>query len=130
MRKLIAIVLMLLFTANICGATITHHLCGKVLQYSSFTGHKKDSKCCCRGSGTDKGCCKTTYIKIKIDEKMALESYPLIKKFLFETIQPSFSFVPQLTGHISDALTEKEYIPQKVRWHRDDLLTFYCVYRI
>ena len=130
-KRIIAILLMLLFSANICGATITHHLCGKVLQYISLTGHKKDSKCCCKGSGMDKGCCKTTYIKVKVaDEKTTAKAIVFIKQWSFECPQPASHIVPVVTGHLSVALTEKEYIPQKVRWHREDLFIYYCVFRI
>ena len=131
MKRFVAILLILLLSANICGATLTHHLCGKVFQYISLNGHKKDAKCCCKGSGMDKGCCKTTYFKVKIeDKKIAAHQYSL-KPFSLDIFLPAASLiVPPAIGYVSESCREQEYIPQKVRWHREDLFIYYCVYRI
>lgn len=122
---------MLLFTANISGAEITHHLCGKVFQYVSLNGHKQDSKCCCKGGKVDKGCCKTTYFKVKIDSKQTLTKVYSLGEvfFIYALIPKAYNFALNSTA-IDASLPSDVYIPQKVRWWRDDIYIFHCVYRI
>ena len=64
------------------------------------------------------------------DEKTTAKAIVFTKLWSFEGSQPACEIVPVITGRLSDALTEKEYIPQKVRWHREDLFIYYCVFRI
>lgn len=68
MKKLVAIILMLLFAANVGGFSLTHHACGKKFQYLVLGGKKKHSSCCCKGEAADRGCCKTKVIKVKVDD--------------------------------------------------------------
>lgn len=130
MRRFIAILLMLLLAANISGAKLTHHICGKVFQYASWNGHKKDTKCCCKGSGVDKGCCKTTYFKVKIDDgkKLAVAYSPQF--VLGDAIIPVTPVPTYNSPRTEWPAVSKAYIPQKVRWWRDDIYIFHCVYRI
>lgn len=131
MKKFVAIVLMLLFIANISGAQITHHLCGKVFQYVSLNGHKKDSKCCCKGGKVDKGCCKTKYFKVKLDDKQTLaKSYSPGEMYVIDVLIPKPYTIPIHTKAIDASLHSDVYIPQKVRWWRDHIYIFHCVYRI
>jgi hypothetical protein len=58
----------MLLAANISGASISYHFCGKKFQYSAFNGQKKKSKCCCNGTQKKKGCCKTNHCKVKVDD--------------------------------------------------------------
>lgn len=89
-KRFVAFLLMCLFAANICGASITHHLCGKKSQYVSLAGKKKHSKCCCSGGDIDKGCCKTKHIKVKLDDEQTIaKSLFLSKSFLFEATPPT-----------------------------------------
>jgi hypothetical protein len=67
-KRFIAVILILLFAANVSGATISYHFCGKIFQYFAFNGQKKKSKCCCGGSQEKKGCCKTKHCKVTVDE--------------------------------------------------------------
>ena len=131
MKRFVAILLMLLFTANISGAKITHHLCGKVFQYISLNGHKKDSKCCCKGGKVDKGCCKTTYFKVNIDdEKTLAKDYSPGQGFFMDAlVSKTYRIVSNATA-IGTSLPSDVDIPQKVRWWRDDIYIFHCVYRI
>jgi hypothetical protein len=131
MRRFVTLLLMLLFAANLSGAEVTHHLCGKVFQYISLNGHKKDSKCCCKGGKVDKGCCKTTYFKVNIDdEKILAEAYSLWTVFFIDALIPSVYTIASNTAAIEAPTPSDVYIPQKVRWWRDDIYIFYCVYRI
>lgn len=68
MKRVIAIILMLLIAANVGGVSVTHHVCGKLFQYISLEGKKKNSTCCCKGEQRDRGCCKTKVIKVKLDD--------------------------------------------------------------
>ena len=131
MKRFVAILLMLLFTANISGAEITHHLCGKVFQYISLNGHNKDSKCCCKGGKVDKGCCKTTHFKVKIDDKQTLaKAYSPAKAFFIDALVSKVYLTLSSTTGIDTSISSDGYIPQKVRWWRDDIYIFHCVYRI
>jgi hypothetical protein len=89
-KKFIAIILMCLFTANICGASISYHFCGKLFQYYAFNGHKKKSKCCCKGSQKKKGCCKTEHHKVKVDDNKSFA-----KQLVFEKQIIAEAIVPQ-----------------------------------
>jgi|GEM_PF-4506193 len=131
MRRSVAILLILLLAANISGAQITHHLCGKVFQYISLNGHKKNSKCCCKGGKVDKGCCKTKYFKVKIDDKQTLaKTYSPGAVFVIDALIPKTYIIPSNTNAIDASLPSDVFIPQKVRWWRDDIYIFHCVYRI
>lgn len=131
MKRLLAIVLMLLFAAHISGTEITHHLCGKVVQYISLNGHKKDTKCCCKGSGMDKGCCKTTYFKVKIDqEKTLAKLYSSEKHIDVEVLLPELTTISYNTIPRWASVSPDEYIHQKVRWRPDDIYLLHCVFRI
>lgn len=68
MKKFVAFILICLLAANVCGASISYHFCGKILQYFAFNGQKKKSKCCCRGTQKKIGCCKTKHCKVNIDD--------------------------------------------------------------
>lgn len=131
MRRSVAILLILLLAANISGAQITHHLCGKVFQYISLNGHKKNSKCCCKGGKVDRGCCKTKYFKVKIDDKQTLaKTYSPGAVFAIDALIPKTYIIPSNTNAIDASLPSDVFIPQKVRWWRDDIYIFHCVYRI
>lgn len=131
MKRLIAIILMVLFAAHTSGIEITHHLCGKVFQYISLNGHKKDTKCCCKGSGVDKGCCKTTYFKVKIDkDKSLVKSYSPEKHIDIEVLLPEPTAVIYNAPTVWVSVSSDEYIHQKVRWRPDDIYLLYCVFRI
>lgn len=131
MRKFVAILLMLLFAANISGASILHHVCGKVSQYVSINGHKKNSKCCCKGSGIDKGCCKTKYFKVKLENKKNVShGFSIDKSFAFEGFTALSYSLPPNTSFVLLPSDEDDFIPQKVRWRRYHLYIFHCVYRI
>lgn len=131
MRRPVAILLILLLAANISGAQITHHLCGKVFQYISLNGHKKNSKCCCKGGKVDKGCCKTKYFKVKIDGKQTLaKAYSPGEVFVIDALIPKTYTIPSHTNAIDASLPSDTFIPQKVRWWRSDIYIFHCVYRI
>lgn len=88
MRKVTSILLILLFTANICGASISYHFCGKLLQYYAFNGSKKKSKCCRKGTQKKKGCCKTEHHKVTVDEsksftkQLVLQKQPILKAII------------------------------------------------
>lgn len=131
-KRFIAILLILLFAANISEATVTHHLCGKIFQYISLTGHKKNTKCCCKGGKMDKGCCKTTHLKVKIeDKKITSHSSSLEKPFTIEAlVLQSGYLIPETIRLSAEPNSEEDYVPQKVRWRRDRLYVFHCVYRI
>lgn len=89
MRKVTSILLILLFTANICGASISYHFCGKLLQYYAFNGNKKKSKCCCKGTQKKKGCCKTEHHKVTVDEsKSFAKQLALQKQLILKAIVP------------------------------------------
>lgn len=68
MKKFVAFILICLLAANVCGASISYHFCGKIFQYFAFNGHKKKSKCCCRGTQKKIGCCKTKHCKVTVDD--------------------------------------------------------------
>jgi hypothetical protein len=70
----------MLLTANIGGASISYHFCGKILQYYSFNGQKKKSHCCCGGTQKKKGCCKTQHCKIKIDDSQSMAKHLVFEK--------------------------------------------------
>jgi hypothetical protein len=77
-KRLVAVILILLFAANVSGTAISYHFCGKMLQYFSFNGQKKKSKCCCGGGQEKKGCCKTKHCKVTIDESKSFAKYIFI----------------------------------------------------
>lgn len=90
MKRLVAVILICLFAANICGASISYHFCGKFLQYYSFNGHTKKSHCCCGGTQKKKGCCKTEHHKVKVDDsKSFAKQLDFHKQFIVE------GFIPQ-----------------------------------
>jgi hypothetical protein len=131
MRKFVAILLMCLFTANICGAEVAHHLCGKVFQYISLNGHKKDAKCCCKGGKVDKGCCKTTFYKVKIDqEKNLAKAFSPAKIIFTDALVSNGPSIHSTTVCLPQSVVTDTYIPQKVRWWQEDIYIFHCVYRI
>ncbi len=82
MKKLIAIMLIMLFAANISGASISYHFCGKIFQYSAFNGQKKKSKCCCGGTQKKKGCCHTKHAKVKVEKEQSFSAKISIEKHL------------------------------------------------
>lgn len=92
MKKFIAIVLIILFAANICGASISHHYCGKILQYSSLNGQKKKSKCCCGGTQKKKGCCHTKHQKVKIEKEQSFSAKVFFEKHFTPCILPELYY--------------------------------------
>ncbi len=94
MRRFVALILMLLFAANVGGVTVTHHLCGKLSQYVSITGKKKHHGCCCKGASQDKGCCKTKVTKLKLDEKQTLaKTFCFAETFHLDALPPTFAIL-------------------------------------
>ena len=95
MKKFIAIVLIMLLAANISGASISYHFCGKILQYSAFNSQKKKSKCCCGGTQKKKGCCHTKHEKVKVEKEQNFATKIFFEKhFTFYTLLTPYYFVP------------------------------------
>lgn len=70
MKKLIALIFLMMYAANVIGATIhTHYCMGDVagISLSGFEG-KKCSKCGME-DGDKKGCCKDVKTELKIDSE-------------------------------------------------------------
>ena len=94
MKKLIAIMLIMLFAANISGASISYHFCGKIFQYSAFNGQKKKSKCCCGGTQKKKGCCHTKHAKVKVEKEQSFSAKISVEKhFAVYTLPTPYYFV-------------------------------------
>ena len=79
----------MLLAANISGASISYHYCGKIFQYFAFNGQKKKSKCCCEGTQKKKGCCKTEHCKVKVDD-----NHSMAKQLVFHKQIVSEAFIP------------------------------------
>lgn len=107
MKNIVAIIWMCLLAANISGLSITHHVCGKKLQYISFSGKKKGSHCCCKGEPADRGCCKTNFIKVKMgDDKSHAKQLIINPKPLFATLlQRPMWPIMQRAHYIASAYT-------------------------
>ena len=97
MKRFVAVILIVLFAANVSGATISYHFCGKILQYFAFNGEKKKSKCCCGGSQEKKGCCKTEHCKVTIDDGKSFGKQIVFATHLFAdaVIPAQIQFVSQ-----------------------------------
>lgn len=94
MKKVAAFILICLLTANICGASISYHFCGKIFQYFAFNGHTKKSHCCCKGTQKKIGCCKTKHCKVNIDDNKSLAKQVAFNKFLDnDALVPEYSRV-------------------------------------
>ena len=108
MKRVIAVVLMCLLAANVGGFSITHHFCGKKLQYTSFAGKKKNHSCCCKGDANDRGCCKTKVLKIKLDESKQVSKVFLAQPQLIVADvlpqAPSIASIPRLSIYESHAV--------------------------
>ncbi len=87
----------MLLAANVCGASISYHYCGKIFQYFAFNGQKKKSKCCCGGTQEKKGCCKTKHCKVKVDNNQSFaKQLNFEQQFVVEALIPqTIQVVPQ-----------------------------------
>jgi len=87
MKKVVAFILICLLAANVCGASISYHFCGKIFQYFAFNGQKKKSHCCCKGTQKKIGCCKTKHCKVTVDDtKSFAKQHSFHKNLLGEAV--------------------------------------------
>lgn len=89
MRRLVAIILLCMFALNVSGVSIVQHFCGKKFQYVSLNHKKKHSKCCCAGELADKGCCKTKFVKLKLDKQAVAKCFMVTKPAIVEAVLPT-----------------------------------------
>jgi hypothetical protein len=90
LKKFTSIILIMLLAANVCGASISYHYCGKIFQYFAFNSQKKKSKCCCGGTQEKKGCCKTKHCKFKVDNNQSFaKQLNFDKQFVVEAAIPA-----------------------------------------
>ncbi len=76
LKKLVAFILITLFAANVSGATLSYHFCGKMLQYLAVDLQKQKGKCCCgNNSKKEKSCCKTKHCKVVVDESRSFAKH-------------------------------------------------------
>ncbi len=95
-RKLIAILLIGLFAANISGASVSYHFCGKIFQSFSLNGQKQKSKCCCKVTRKKSKCCKTQSCKVQIDESKSFAKHLSIDKpIVYEALLTPLTYVVQ-----------------------------------
>lgn len=90
-KKFVAVLLITLFAANVSGATLSYHFCGKILQYFALDLDKKKGKCCCGSNSVKKkNCCKTKHCKVVVDEgKSFAKQLELSKQVLAHAIVPA-----------------------------------------
>ncbi|MEO6831017.1 MAG: hypothetical protein ABI378_02185 [Chitinophagaceae bacterium] len=124
MKKLLAFLLILLFSANVSGVEFVHHFCGKKSQYYSFTGKKKNNKCCCKGGTKDKGCCKSKVIKVKLDGKQMLtKAFSHNKPMQAEALLPvppiviTNAFRPKLLASVLEHFYPPPLLAESLRLH-------------
>lgn len=69
MKRIFLILLTLIYTSAVSGATFHLHFCGDHLQIVSFAGMGHD-KCCCADDGPKKeNCCTDKVVTVKVNEK-------------------------------------------------------------
>lgn len=112
MKKLIAIVLTILFAANVSGASVSFHYCGKLFQYFAFNGQKKKSKCCCGGTQKKKGCCHTKHSTVKVEKEQSVSAKIFVEKQMVACAVPVLflapvpDFIPRKTCFLSVPLAK------------------------
>ncbi|PSK93438.1 HYC_CC_PP family protein [Taibaiella chishuiensis] len=74
MKKFVAVILIVLLAANVSGATLSYHFCGKILQRFALDLQKQQTGCCCSKmeQKKEKRCCKTKHCKVTVDESKSL----------------------------------------------------------
>ncbi len=74
MKKIVALILIVLLAANVSGATLSYHFCGKILQNFALDLQKQQKGCCCgkMEQKKEKRCCKTKHCKVTVDDSKSL----------------------------------------------------------
>lgn len=68
MKRLLLILLTLVYTSAVSGATFHLHFCGDHLQIVSFAGLGHDECCCAEDAPKKENCCTDKIVSIKVNE--------------------------------------------------------------
>lgn len=69
MKRIFLILLTLVYTSAVSGATFHLHFCGDHLQIISFAGMGHDKCCCAEETPKKENCCTDKVVTVKVNEK-------------------------------------------------------------
>ncbi len=130
MKKLLVIIISLLYLTGIAEVSFSFHYCGKKMKYVTLFEAKEKPSCCAK-LANDHGhnCCDDKEVKLNIGDQHHAKAKVFIKQLAFDAIIPTV--YKQYTAYLTDVpqeVTTRANAPpliNKVRLH-----VLHCSYLI
>ena len=78
MKKIISILLLVIYTAVLCGVTVNMHYCGGRLASYNLSLSDSHPKCPCGSKSMKKDCCKNKTIHLQCKSEQKIQNFILI----------------------------------------------------
>ena len=130
MKKIISILLLVLYTSTSFAITINVHYCGGKYSGVSLANFGGAVHCSCGTHNcTHRGCCSNKTICAKTDNHKTVQQYWVNPNLSDFTVPVYFIIVPVTYPH---AVSLKSHYSSSgfIRSHSPSFLTFICTYRI
>lgn len=104
-KKLVAILLLTIYTSNAIGIAINFHYCQGHLEKISFLNFGEQKGCACNPQDMPKGCCKDNVVYQKTDKHNIVQPVSIVELISFDIESPytnNYSFAPYGEDYISD----------------------------
>ena len=130
MKKIFAILLLVLYTTTSFAITINVHYCGGKYSGVSLADFGGAVHCSCgTHDSTHKGCCTDKTVCVKTDDHKTVQQYWLSPYFSDLALPLYFTNVP-VTYPQAISLNSHYSSSGFIRSHSPSFLTFICTYRI
>lgn len=119
MKKILAILLLIIYTSSAVGITVNFHYCQGQLAKVSFLNFEGQKDCACNPQNMPKGCCKDDLVYQKADKHNVIQAVPLVKfiSFSLELTPPyNYAIIPLVKSSIPQYLKDipKRSCPEPV----------------
>jgi hypothetical protein len=105
-KKIGAILLLLIYTSTALGATINFHFCNGHLSHVSVLNVGGKSGCGCNPDAMPKGCCEDKLISSKTDNHNSIQAVYTINKIAFAPELPPVNNLPDLILYSTTSNTD------------------------
>ena len=130
MKKIISILLLVLYTTSSFGITINVHYCAGKYSGLTLTNFGGDVKCSCgKHDSTHKGCCSDKPVCHKTNSHKIVQPYYVSPNFSDFTVPAYFTIVAEPYPQ-TVSLNSHYFSSGFIRSHSTSFLTFICIYRI